>query len=310
MTDVLNGQGVEAEEHYQRRAEAGDTDAMYNLGVLLEGRDRRFQATKWYRRAADAGDVDAMFNLAGALESLGKPGEARDWYRRAAEAGDVDARTNLALLDDQVEAQSGDETPAGPVVEPSVPTTAPATQVQAQAPPPPRSAEGSAPKAWQVPDTPQGASQQATRHQTTPPPASAWGVRQSRRRRRWPIVLAIGAGLVVAIVTVAVVVSAGTGVYNAEKSLTTNPPLTSNQPGPAASASGISLGDFNQITSGMSYLQVAEIFHSPGRLLSDSNIAGYHDQIYTWNGTTPGANANVTFQNGTVFAKAQFGLTS
>ncbi len=33
MANVLNGQAAETEERYRRRAEAGDTDATYNLGV-------------------------------------------------------------------------------------------------------------------------------------------------------------------------------------------------------------------------------------------------------------------------------------
>jgi hypothetical protein len=99
MTNVLNGQAAETVDDYRRRAEVGDTDAMYNLGVLLEGRCERFEATKWYQRAAQAGDVDSMFNLGGVLEDLGRPAEARWWYRQAAEAGDPDAKKNLSLLE-------------------------------------------------------------------------------------------------------------------------------------------------------------------------------------------------------------------
>jgi tetratricopeptide (TPR) repeat protein len=98
MTNVLNGQAAETEDAYRQRAEVGNADAMYNLGVLLEGRGQGSEAAKWYWRAARTGDVDAMFNLAGVLEDLGKAAEATEWYSRAAEAGDVDARANLEML--------------------------------------------------------------------------------------------------------------------------------------------------------------------------------------------------------------------
>jgi TPR repeat protein len=98
MASVLNGQAAETESEYRRRAETGDTDAAYNLGVLLEGRGERSEAARWYWRAARTGDVDAMFNVAGVLQDLGKTAEAQEWYQRASDAGDPDARTNLELL--------------------------------------------------------------------------------------------------------------------------------------------------------------------------------------------------------------------
>lgn len=73
----------------------------------------------------------------------------------------------------------------------------------------------------------------------------------------------------------------------------------------------ITLEEFNQIQSGMTYEQVKEIIGSDGTLTSDTSIGDekYHTQIFTWYGNKmTGANANVTFQGGKVVGKAQVGL--
>jgi TPR repeat protein len=44
-------------------AEAGDIDAIYNLGVLLYHRGELGEVEAWFRRAAEAGNSDAMFGL-------------------------------------------------------------------------------------------------------------------------------------------------------------------------------------------------------------------------------------------------------
>lgn len=59
-------------------ADAGDADAMCNLGVLLieRGGDRDLvQAEQWYRRAADAGHATAMYNLGLLLQQRGGAGD-------------------------------------------------------------------------------------------------------------------------------------------------------------------------------------------------------------------------------------------
>lgn len=73
----------------------------------------------------------------------------------------------------------------------------------------------------------------------------------------------------------------------------------------------ITLDEFNQIQTGMTYEEVTNIIGSGGTLTSDVSIGDekYHTQIYSWYGNTiTGANANVTFQNGKVVGKAQVGL--
>ncbi len=72
----------------------------------------------------------------------------------------------------------------------------------------------------------------------------------------------------------------------------------------------MSLDEFNQIGSGMSYDQVVAIVGGPGKILSQSDLAGYQTIMYMWTGCGGiGANANVMFQNGGEINKAQFGLT-
>lgn len=71
----------------------------------------------------------------------------------------------------------------------------------------------------------------------------------------------------------------------------------------------ITLEEFNKIQTGMTYDEVVNIIGSNGTLSSESEVTGYHTQIFTWQGYgVPGANANVTFQNNKVVTKAQAGL--
>lgn len=71
----------------------------------------------------------------------------------------------------------------------------------------------------------------------------------------------------------------------------------------------ITLSEFNQIKNGMSYDDVKSIVGSPGEVSAESGSDEYHIVIITWYGNgTVGANANVTFTNDEVTAKAQVGL--
>lgn len=71
----------------------------------------------------------------------------------------------------------------------------------------------------------------------------------------------------------------------------------------------LNLEKFNQIETGMTYEKVVEIIGEEGTVLSESEIANIKTIIYSWYGEgSIGANANITFQNGKVTSKAQFGL--
>ncbi len=73
--------------------------------------------------------------------------------------------------------------------------------------------------------------------------------------------------------------------------------------------SKMTYSEYMEIKTGMTYDEVTEIVGSYGTELSRTDIAGYVTVMVGWEGEgTVGATANVTFQNGTVIAKAQMGL--
>ena len=90
----------------QSGAEAGDEQALYNLGVFYsEGKAAPADAGKaigYYRRAAEAGSALAAFNLAQALRKGNGVAqdyvEAAKWYEQAARNGDYRAGNELGLL--------------------------------------------------------------------------------------------------------------------------------------------------------------------------------------------------------------------
>ena len=65
---------------------------------------------------------------------------------------------------------------------------------------------------------------------------------------------------------------------------------------------------FNQIENGMTYDQVVEIIGGEGELMSESEIAGISMAIYTWDGNSAFSSCQVTFQDGVVTSKSQYGL--
>lgn len=94
---------------YERRAEAGEVEAMYRAAQLTErGLGTAVDpagARSWYRKAAEAGHLQAQYRLALMLQQgTGGPvddeGAAR-WYRAAAGQGLVQAQYNLAILTEQ-----------------------------------------------------------------------------------------------------------------------------------------------------------------------------------------------------------------
>jgi len=87
-------------------AAAGDLEAQYRLGVILETAPAPFTdlpaAHGWYLRAAQLGHAASQNNL-GAMYFDGRGtdkdyAEAARWYRHAAEGGHAVAQTNLALM--------------------------------------------------------------------------------------------------------------------------------------------------------------------------------------------------------------------
>ena len=67
--------GEEKEKTLQERAELGDANAQFNLGVMYDnglGVPKDYtEAVKWYSKAAEQGAVDSQFNL-GVMYDTGK----------------------------------------------------------------------------------------------------------------------------------------------------------------------------------------------------------------------------------------------
>ena len=87
---------VVAQAWWQRAAAVGNTEAMVGLGLLLRDRDP-VAAQAWWERAAAAGNTEAMVNL-GLLLRGRDPVAAQAWWQRAAAAGNTEAMVNLGLL--------------------------------------------------------------------------------------------------------------------------------------------------------------------------------------------------------------------
>lgn len=90
----------EAEDLLLRAAEAGESSAMANLGVLYMGRGEKATGSHWYRRSAEAGSALGMVNYGVHLELQGNESEAESWYLKALEAGDASgaAHFQMAML--------------------------------------------------------------------------------------------------------------------------------------------------------------------------------------------------------------------
>jgi hypothetical protein len=111
LAEHERGSGVapdpaEAVRWYRIAAEAGEADALYNLGALYDhapngARDAQ-EALRWFRRAADQRDTQAQLNV-GLFYLKGDGVEkdaarARFWLRLAAANGNARARTLLQQL--------------------------------------------------------------------------------------------------------------------------------------------------------------------------------------------------------------------
>jgi len=88
------------------RAEKGDADAQFNLGVKYYRGDGvpkdAVQAATWYRRAAEQGAASAQYNL-GLMHTSGEgvpkdAVQAASWFRKAAEQGYALAQNNLGAM--------------------------------------------------------------------------------------------------------------------------------------------------------------------------------------------------------------------
>lgn len=113
-----------------------------------------------------------------------------------------------------------------------------------------------------------------------------------------------GCGCLIGII-VFIIIACGTLVI----SIGLNKSVQSNISGAKNESEYITLAEFEQIQSGMSYSEVCNIVGSKGTESAVSSVAGTTTKIVTWYGNgLAGSNANVTFQNDSVIGKAQVGL--
>lgn len=88
-----------------------------------------------------------------------------------------------------------------------------------------------------------------------------------------------------------------------------NSAIQKNVSGVSDSSEYITMDEYDQIETGMSYDEVQEIVGSAGEVSSQVETGGIKIVIITWYGNgVAGSNANVTFTNNEVTAKAQVGL--
>jgi TPR repeat protein len=91
-------------EDYSERANAGDADAQWSLGLFYETQKDYAKAVHWYRKAAEQGVASARCVLGWAyLNGLGVPQDDLEgirWFRSAAEQGHALAQCKMGDLYD------------------------------------------------------------------------------------------------------------------------------------------------------------------------------------------------------------------
>jgi uncharacterized protein len=98
--------GEELFRKYLEKAQAGDVDAQYNIGILYyhgEGiRKDHDEALKWFHLSAEQGDAEAQYNLGfmyGRGEGAPKDHRASmEWFQKAASQGHAGAREILEKM--------------------------------------------------------------------------------------------------------------------------------------------------------------------------------------------------------------------
>jgi hypothetical protein len=89
-------------------------------------------------------------------------------------------------------------------------------------------------------------------------------------------------------------------------------PVTPRSEAPVTEApkpsGAVTLANFNKVQTGMTYGEVSKVFGNPGELTVQSEFGGYKSEIYSWKAARGFGSATVTFMNGKVQSKAQFGL--
>ena len=84
--------------------------------------------------------------------------------------------------------------------------------------------------------------------------------------------------------------------------------INKSQTGIATSSVTVTMDQYNQVQTGMTYDQVKEIMGGDGAVASESTIANNHSVGYTWSGSSTVSRCTITFTNDAVSSKNQYGL--
>jgi hypothetical protein len=70
----------------------------------------------------------------------------------------------------------------------------------------------------------------------------------------------------------------------------------------------LTMADYEAIPDEATLAEARTLLGSDGKEMSSSEVAGIKTAIYIWENTPPTSNITLTFQNGKMVSKAQFGL--
>ncbi|HEF5065752.1 hypothetical protein [Bacillus paramobilis] len=114
--------------------------------------------------------------------------------------------------------------------------------------------------------------------------------------------------LTTSLVIVGGIIGAATGTTD-DTSDQVKSPVTEEKVDKPKNKVGINKEEFVKIQNGMTLDEVRNIIGNEGELQSEAGEGEYKSSIYGWEGERGyGSNASVTFQDGKVTGKAQFGL--
>lgn len=120
----------------------------------------------------------------------------------------------------------------------------------------------------------------------------------ARRERKWVSFVGIGTALLGFI-----------GIFAVSQLITSALSRGSLPQSPFAPAAIVTKSQYDQISDGMTYEQVASIIGHSGNEMSRSDLGGIDTVMYLWQNSN-GSSMNAMFQNDRLESKAQFGLPS
>ena len=87
-----------AEEYYLKAINAGNNDALNNLGNLYQEQEEYEKAVEYYLKAIDTGNNDALFNIGNLYIIKEDYTKAEEYYLKAIESGVNDALNSLSWM--------------------------------------------------------------------------------------------------------------------------------------------------------------------------------------------------------------------